>query len=424
MKRYRSEVEAAGGTDDGSSHTVLHHMVRLARVNVREANSDVNHTTGDATRTNVAPPLGQWEEIEKRIHELVTARFEALDNHVDRRMEAKLMAGPDEPGSRANSATRCPSSGPEIEFKFFAISDTGELLIRQTRVANTGSKAQKRKWNTPASSAAPERGFAASLLAANTLVPRFFYPLRLFVAQRGAEQTGTREATASNACSNRSASGIEHQASSIVHRASQNRMDARATFVRVAAQRRGKRREQRRQSTLERGEKTGREGTRDKRKDAQLILTPELRKLALEVARHEGLDAPSILLLREDERGRGPAVGLRRGLDIKVPVYQQGLLLRIVPNTPEDSGGGGGGGGGGGVRVDLLRRHADGLELRRDPVGHLEDARAEGGVAGDRRDGDGFGEPRDERGRGGVDPVGSIYEKNGSGTGSLPSSAN
>ncbi|KAJ6473889.1 hypothetical protein C8R45DRAFT_935999 [Mycena sanguinolenta] len=59
MKQYRSEVEAAGGTDDGSSHTVLHHMVCLARVNVQETNSDVNHITGDATTTNVAPPLGQ-----------------------------------------------------------------------------------------------------------------------------------------------------------------------------------------------------------------------------------------------------------------------------------------------------------------------------------------------------------------------------
>ncbi|KAJ6473891.1 hypothetical protein C8R45DRAFT_936001 [Mycena sanguinolenta] len=35
-----------------------------------------------------------------------------------------------------------------------------------------------------------------------------------------------------------------------------------------------------------------------------------------------------------------------------------------------------------------------------DPVGHLEDVRVEGGVAGDGRDGDSFGEPR-----GGVDPV-------------------
>ncbi|KAJ7200442.1 hypothetical protein C8J57DRAFT_1736598 [Mycena rebaudengoi] len=95
QKRYRSEVEAAGGTDDGSSHTVLHHMVRLARVNILEANPDVNNITVESTTTKVSSPLGQWEEVEKRIQEL-TARFEALNTHVDQRMkevEAKLSAG-------------------------------------------------------------------------------------------------------------------------------------------------------------------------------------------------------------------------------------------------------------------------------------------------------------------------------------------
>ncbi|KAF8183486.1 hypothetical protein K438DRAFT_1974964 [Mycena galopus ATCC 62051] len=95
QKRYRSEVQAAGGTDDESSHTVLHHMVRLARVNIREANPDVNKITVESTTTKVSSPLGQWEEVEKRIQEL-TARFEALNTHVDQRLnevEAKLSAG-------------------------------------------------------------------------------------------------------------------------------------------------------------------------------------------------------------------------------------------------------------------------------------------------------------------------------------------
>jgi hypothetical protein len=69
-------------------------MVRLARENIREANPDVNNTTVEST-TKVSSPLGQWEQVEKQIQEL-TARFEALNTHVDQRLnevEAKLSAG-------------------------------------------------------------------------------------------------------------------------------------------------------------------------------------------------------------------------------------------------------------------------------------------------------------------------------------------
>jgi hypothetical protein len=70
-------------------------MVRLARENIREASPDVNNTTVESTTTKDSSPLGQWEQVEKRIQEL-TARFEALNTHVDQRLnevEAKLSAG-------------------------------------------------------------------------------------------------------------------------------------------------------------------------------------------------------------------------------------------------------------------------------------------------------------------------------------------
>ncbi|KAJ7240155.1 hypothetical protein B0H12DRAFT_57866 [Mycena haematopus] len=87
QKLYRSQVEEMGGKDDGSAHTVLHSMVRVVRV-VQGIKSDgIDAAAADSEQH------GQWEQIENRIQELVTARFEAVNNHVDKRLdelEAKL----------------------------------------------------------------------------------------------------------------------------------------------------------------------------------------------------------------------------------------------------------------------------------------------------------------------------------------------
>lgn len=73
-----------GGKDDGTAHTVLHAMVRVVGGAVPEAKPDA---AADATVANLSSPLGQWEQIEKRIQELVTARFEAVNANVDKRLD-------------------------------------------------------------------------------------------------------------------------------------------------------------------------------------------------------------------------------------------------------------------------------------------------------------------------------------------------
>ncbi|KAJ7145706.1 hypothetical protein C8R44DRAFT_863571 [Mycena epipterygia] len=89
QKRYRGEVA------DSSMHNVFHLLVRVVRPTAVEATPN----GGNATESNTAElssPLGQWEHVEKRIQELVTARFEAVNNHLDKRLEeveARLTGG-------------------------------------------------------------------------------------------------------------------------------------------------------------------------------------------------------------------------------------------------------------------------------------------------------------------------------------------
>ncbi|KAF7375685.1 hypothetical protein MSAN_00457800 [Mycena sanguinolenta] len=97
QKRYRAEVEAMGGRDDGSSHTIFHTLVRLVLPKLDSTLSDINTNTTYAA-ANPATPAQQpcnssWGQIEMRIEELVTARLEAANSHVDKRLdevEAKL----------------------------------------------------------------------------------------------------------------------------------------------------------------------------------------------------------------------------------------------------------------------------------------------------------------------------------------------
>ncbi|KAF8143465.1 hypothetical protein K438DRAFT_1875998 [Mycena galopus ATCC 62051] len=94
QKRYRAEVEAMGGKDDRTAHTVFHAMVRVVRPST-EAKPNGNDAAAAST-TELSSPLGQWEQIEKRVQELVTARFEAVNSQVNSRLDAvetKLATG-------------------------------------------------------------------------------------------------------------------------------------------------------------------------------------------------------------------------------------------------------------------------------------------------------------------------------------------
>jgi chromosome segregation ATPase len=83
VKRYRSEIEKMGGKDDGTAHTVLHAMVRVVGGTIPEVEPDA----ADAAAADLSSPLGQWGQIEKRIQDLVTERFEAVNATVERRLD-------------------------------------------------------------------------------------------------------------------------------------------------------------------------------------------------------------------------------------------------------------------------------------------------------------------------------------------------
>ncbi|KAJ6488972.1 hypothetical protein C8R45DRAFT_993301 [Mycena sanguinolenta] len=83
QKRYRAEVEAMGGRDDGSSHTVFHALVRV--VPPKSSADTDSPAVADPETPAQQSSNPSWEQIEKRIEELVTAR---LDN-----VEAKLESG-------------------------------------------------------------------------------------------------------------------------------------------------------------------------------------------------------------------------------------------------------------------------------------------------------------------------------------------
>ncbi|KAJ6578128.1 hypothetical protein B0H19DRAFT_1230009 [Mycena capillaripes] len=87
QKRYRSEMGTLTA-DDPSTHTILHTLVRVARAKTEETKSDGNDAaTTDSPPADLSSPPGQWEQVEKRIQELVDARFEAVNTHVDKRLE-------------------------------------------------------------------------------------------------------------------------------------------------------------------------------------------------------------------------------------------------------------------------------------------------------------------------------------------------
>ncbi|KAJ6521241.1 hypothetical protein B0H19DRAFT_721738 [Mycena capillaripes] len=88
QKRYRAEMGKLTA-DDPNTHTILHTLVRVARASDEdsEAKPDEKDAAADSTQDLPSPP-GQWEQVEKRIQELVAARFEALNSHVDKRLDA------------------------------------------------------------------------------------------------------------------------------------------------------------------------------------------------------------------------------------------------------------------------------------------------------------------------------------------------
>lgn len=88
QKRYRAEM--ALSADNPSVHTVMHPLVRFARASAQESTKpDANDasTNTDSTKTEESSPMGQWELLEKRIQELVTARLDAVNSHVDKRLD-------------------------------------------------------------------------------------------------------------------------------------------------------------------------------------------------------------------------------------------------------------------------------------------------------------------------------------------------
>jgi hypothetical protein len=77
--------------DDPTVHTVMHTLVRVARASAQESAkhdaNDASTDTTDSTKAEETSPMGQWELLEKRIQELVTARFDAVNSNVDKRLD-------------------------------------------------------------------------------------------------------------------------------------------------------------------------------------------------------------------------------------------------------------------------------------------------------------------------------------------------
>jgi hypothetical protein len=68
----------------------MHPLVRFARASAQESTKpDANDasTDTDSTKTEESSPMGQWELLEKRIQELVTARLDTVNSHVDKRLD-------------------------------------------------------------------------------------------------------------------------------------------------------------------------------------------------------------------------------------------------------------------------------------------------------------------------------------------------
>ncbi|KAJ6620420.1 hypothetical protein B0H10DRAFT_2215946 [Mycena sp. CBHHK59/15] len=91
QKRYRSEVPKK--EDSGPvPHNVFHLLVRLAQkpeVDDRDQ-AAISKSAGNSI------PSKEWEQVEQRIEELVTMRFEAVQSHVDKRLEeveSRLITG-------------------------------------------------------------------------------------------------------------------------------------------------------------------------------------------------------------------------------------------------------------------------------------------------------------------------------------------
>ncbi|KAK7055958.1 hypothetical protein R3P38DRAFT_3342921 [Favolaschia claudopus] len=79
VKRYRTEVAESGG------HNVMHSLVRVT--GFRAEDTETSKKTGGGATTQDTPWDIKWDEVEKRMQELVTARFEAVNTHVDERLD-------------------------------------------------------------------------------------------------------------------------------------------------------------------------------------------------------------------------------------------------------------------------------------------------------------------------------------------------
>ncbi|KAJ7616828.1 hypothetical protein DFH06DRAFT_1238529 [Mycena polygramma] len=88
QKRYRTEMGTLTA-DDPSVHTVFHSLVRFVKADAEGAKPDEKDAASAAAGSapDVSATSGQWEQVEKRLQELVTARFEAVNSHIDKRLD-------------------------------------------------------------------------------------------------------------------------------------------------------------------------------------------------------------------------------------------------------------------------------------------------------------------------------------------------
>ncbi|KAJ6488966.1 hypothetical protein C8R45DRAFT_993286 [Mycena sanguinolenta] len=84
QKRLRAEVKAIGSRG-ASMHTVFHALVRVVPPK-SSADTDTPAVADPETPAQQSSN-SSWDQLEKRIEELVTARFEAVNSHVDKRLD-------------------------------------------------------------------------------------------------------------------------------------------------------------------------------------------------------------------------------------------------------------------------------------------------------------------------------------------------
>ncbi|KAK6987605.1 hypothetical protein R3P38DRAFT_2574822 [Favolaschia claudopus] len=85
IKRYRAEVGVKDPLASSSAHTVMHPLIRITGFESDEDAKPEGSNAGAKTQGETAAV--KWAEVEKRIEELVTAKFEAVNSSVGKRLD-------------------------------------------------------------------------------------------------------------------------------------------------------------------------------------------------------------------------------------------------------------------------------------------------------------------------------------------------